>query len=166
MSQPEPSHSAPQRPRWPAVSIALVVLGLLIFVPASLCTVAVLTEESSDANMMVLVLAFGGVPAAAGAALIYAGYAIGPGSADSKSQTPPGEMRPRWTGASIALFVLGLLIFLPSALCTLILGGYSVFEAFRTADLSGLFAMLMMGGVPAAIGAALVYAGLKIRRRN
>jgi hypothetical protein len=71
----------------------------------------------------------------------------------------------RWTGASIALFVLGLLILLPSGLCTAIFGAASLIEGLGTADLSALFAVLLTGGIPAAIGAALVYAAFKIRGR-
>ena len=34
-------------PRWTFISIALFVLGLLIFIPAGLCVVAIAVEEAS-----------------------------------------------------------------------------------------------------------------------
>jgi hypothetical protein len=147
--------------RWTVISIALFVIGLLIFVPASLCTVFVVAEEASDPNVLVLILAFCGVPIAAGTALIYAALKVRPlGPAESSQDAS------RWTGASIALFVLGLLILLPSGLCTAVLGVFAVAEGISTADLGAVFSILLMGSIPAAIGGGLVYAAFKIRRRT
>lgn len=59
------------------------------------------------------------------------------------------------------MFVIGLLILIPSGLCTAVLGG-----SRATADISTVFAILIFGGIPMALGAALVYAGLNSRRRD
>lgn len=159
MSSPDPQAQS-DSPRWTAVSIALFVLGLLILVPAGLCAVFVAAEESSDPDVLVLILAFSGIPIVAGIALVYAALKVRPsGSAD------PSQNAGRWTGASIALFVLGLLILLPSGLCTAIFGVAALNEGLSTTDLDGLFAVLLTGGIPATIGAALVYAAFKIRGR-
>jgi hypothetical protein len=154
----EPPEQA--KPRWTFVSIALFVLGLLILVPAGLCAVVVAAEEASDPDVLVLILAFSGIPIAAGIALVYAALKVRPrGYADAVQGAG------RWTAASIALFVLGLLILLPSGLCTAIFGAASLIEGLGTADLGALLAVLLTGGIPAAIGAALVYAAFKIRGR-
>ena len=159
MSQSDPRPEE-DRPRWTFISIALFVLGLLILVPAGLCTVFVAADEASDPDVLVLILAFSGIPIAAGIALVYAALKIRPrGSADA------AQTAGRWTAASIALFVLGLLILLPSGLCTAIFGAAALFEGLGTADLGALFAVLLTGGIPAGIGAALVYAAFKIRGR-
>jgi hypothetical protein len=77
----------------------------------------------------------------------------------------PPPQRLRWTAGSIALFVIGLLILVPSGLCTGIFGAIALSDISR--ETAGLLAMaLMIGGIPALIGAALVYAGLKARRRD
>ena len=157
MSQADPQASPP---RWTFISIALFVLGLLILVPAGLCAVFVAAEESSDPDLLVLILAFSAIPIAAGVALVYAALKIRPRGSDDAVQGAG-----RWTGVSIALFVLGLLILLPSGLCTAILGASALFEGLGTADIGALFAVLLTGGIPAGIGAALVYAAFKIRGR-
>ena len=72
---------------------------------------------------------------------------------------------PHWTAASIALFVLGLLILVPSGLCTALVGGSIFVDGLASADLSGIGVVLIYGGIPAAMGAALLYAALKLRRR-
>ncbi len=79
---------------------------------------------------------------------------------------PSGQGTPHWTAASIALFVLGLLILVPSGLCTALVGGSIFVEGLASADLSGIFVVLIYGGIPAAMGAALLYAALKLRRRD
>ena len=164
MSQPEQPVPA-NRPRWTAASIALFVIGLLILLPAALCTVVVAVEDSSGPEIIGLIVAFGGVPIGAGAALIYAGLKIRPREGQVSQHMALGQNAPRWTGASIALFVLGLLIVVPSGLCTAILGGAVLIEDLPDVDFSGLFAVLLYGALPIGIGAALVYAALKLRRK-
>lgn len=80
--------------------------------------------------------------------------------------TPPLQSKPRWTGISVALFVIGLLILVPSGLCTALVGIPFAFGGFAAGDGAMMFNILMVGVVPMAIGAALVYAGLKSRRRD
>jgi hypothetical protein len=79
---------------------------------------------------------------------------------------PPDQNKRRWTGISIALFVIGLLILVPSGLCTALVGLPFAFGGFAAGDSEMMFNILMIGIVPMAIGAALVYAGLKSRRRD
>lgn len=162
MSQPE-LRKSDDPPRWTAISIALLVIGLLIVIPATLCTIVVAAEEGNDSNILMLIVAFGGVPVAIGVALIYAALKIRPSPKSEPSA--PGNTTPHWTGVSIALFVLGLVILLPSGLCAVLLSGAALVEGLGTADFGAVFMMLLGGGIPAAIGAALVYAALKLRRR-
>ena len=98
----------------------------------------------------------------------------------SHPDPPAGAPPPvRWTAAGIALLVLGLLILVPSGLCTAFVGIPMVFttvfssfsvRSFRSsAEQLWFFAFLvgLIGGVPIAIGGALVRAGLKkLRRRD
>jgi hypothetical protein len=81
------------------------------------------------------------------------------------SQSPPETKPLRWTGLAIALFVIGLLILVPSGLCT----GLGLLFALSPDGLAApsMFALVVtFGGVPMALGAVLVYAGLKSRRRD
>jgi hypothetical protein len=84
--------------------------------------------------------------------------------AQRDSEPPSG--RRRWTGVSIALFVLGLLILVPSGLCTLVLGGSIIAEGLPHGDLSAIPIVLIYGGIPVAMGAVLVWGALKARRRS
>jgi hypothetical protein len=84
----------------------------------------------------------------------------------SEPQSPPQPKRAlHWTGAAIALLTIGLLILIPSGLCTAVFGigditGGGSFDE----TIPSLLMILIVGGIPAAIGAALVYAGLKARK--
>jgi len=162
VSQPEPKAPA-DRPRWTTASIALFVIGLLILLPSGLCTVLVAAEESSGLDIVGLVLAVGAVPMGAGAALIYAALEIRPRNEQSSQHAPAGQGPLRWTAVSIAFLVVGLLILVPSGLCTALLGVATLIE---DADPSGVLAVLLYGAVPLALGAALVYAGFNMRRRD
>ena len=65
----------------------------------------------------------------------------------------------RWTFVSIALFSVGLLILVPSGLCTAVFGVMSLTEG------DGLLGFaLIAGGLPMALGIGLVLAGLEARR--
>ena len=72
-------------------------------------------------------------------------------------------VRYHWTFISIALFVLGLLILIPSGLCTAVMGAFMFAES---PDASGVMILLMFGGIPMAAGAVLIWAGLKARTRE
>ena len=80
--------------------------------------------------------------------------------------TPPQRTRPRWTVISVALLILGLLILIPSGLCTALVGGSIVFGGSLEDALSGIAIVLLYGGAPIAMGAALVWAAFKARRRD
>jgi hypothetical protein len=162
MSQLEP-RAENGRPRWTFISLALFVLGLLIVVPAGLCVVAIVVEEGlSDPEFFLIALVTGGIPLAGGIGLIYAALKIRARTGANPQSLPTGP--PHWTAASIALFVLGLLILVPSGLCTAVVGGMVFVEGLVDADLSGIVIVLLYGGIPVAIGAALLYAALKLRR--
>ena len=85
------------------------------------------------------------------------------------SHQPPARQGPRrWTFISVALFVLDLLILVPSGLCTVIFGGMILVEPDGSPGelLSISLMVLMFGVVPMAAGALLVWAGLKARPRD
>lgn len=73
----------------------------------------------------------------------------------------PGRM-----AGGMALIVIGLLILIPSGLCTAFFGGMSIIEMFS--DSTGLDVLpeaLMVGGPFILIGTLLFYAGRRMRRR-
>lgn len=79
-------------------------------------------------------------------------------------QAPPP--RKRWGGLAITLLVIGLLIVVPSGLCTGIFGVGALYDTMTSSSAEGfsiLVEALMIGGIPLAIGAALVYAAFKAR---
>ena len=67
----------------------------------------------------------------------------------------PPQHKPSWPGASLALFILGLCILVPSGLCTAV-----AIAAYPPA----LLIFLLFGGIPIAMGAALVWGALRARR--
>jgi hypothetical protein len=74
----------------------------------------------------------------------------------------PGRM-----AGGMALIVIGLLILVPSGLCTAVVGAMSIFEMFSSSTgLDVLPEALMFGGPFIAIGALLFYAGRRMRRRS
>ena len=89
----------------------------------------------------------------------------------------PGQKR-HWTFVSVALFVIGLLILVPSGLCTglallSLIGSVAGFTGLGLGPIGAANAffgsvtiILMFGGVPMALGALLMYSGLKARRRD
>ena len=78
---------------------------------------------------------------------------------DASNPTPK---KPHWTVVSVVLFVVGMLILVPSGLCTTVFG----IGALVDADPEFLYMAVAIGGIPSLIGAALVVAGLKARRRD
>jgi hypothetical protein len=67
---------------------------------------------------------------------------------------------------TVALLLIGLLFLIPSGLCTAILGGGALLDAFvhpeNSGDaLSAIVMVAMVGGPFVAIGAVLVWFGVK-----
>jgi hypothetical protein len=80
----------------------------------------------------------------------------------------PGQRR-QWGALSVTLLVIGLLILIPSGLCTGIFGVGALYDMFTSSSNEGfsiLLEALMLGGIPLAIGAALVYAAFKVRKNG
>jgi hypothetical protein len=77
----------------------------------------------------------------------------------------PDEKRPdkgSLTGLGVALMVIGLLILVPSGLCTGLFGLMGLISG----DLEALGFAIVYGIVPVLVGAGLVWAGLKLRQRK
>ena len=85
------------------------------------------------------------------------------------SQPEPGA-KPRYSAAgTVALLIIGLLFLVPSGLCTGILGGGALLDAFvHPENVSDSVSMIVMvaivGGPFVAIGAVLVWLGVKRMR--
>ena len=80
--------------------------------------------------------------------------------------------RRRWTVIAVALLVIGLLILIPSGLCTAVFGGSILVEGLTNPggtlreSLSIILLVLLFGALPMAVGAVLVWAGFKARQRD
>ena len=81
----------------------------------------------------------------------------------SEPEPPKTETAPRvhWTAGGIALFAIGLLIAIPSGLCTMVLGLPIMFSTPNDLPM-----VLLFGGLPFVIGFALILIGLNLRRRD
>jgi hypothetical protein len=90
----------------------------------------------------------------------------GPTNDGTNPGTGPSHQNPSHRGAltagGCALIALGLLILLPSGLCTAIMG-YAVVTEGLGNDLEGLNYLITFL-VVALIGTALIYAGLRARK--
>ena len=73
--------------------------------------------------------------------------------------------RPHWTLASAVLFAIGMLILVPSGLCTGVVGIFLLADD-TTQFLEFMVLVLPYGLIPMALGGLLVYSGLKARRRD
>jgi hypothetical protein len=110
---------------------------------------------------LLIVLIVGGVPMLAGLGLMGAAWAVHRRYVP-RPQTAGFPRRARWSGFSLSLFVVGLLIFAPAGLyMALVLP-----NAFVTLGAFGFVPQLLLGGVPMVLGAALAYAGLKSRQQD
>jgi len=80
---------------------------------------------------------------------------------------PRDEEQPKrpWNWVSVALFVIGLLILVPAGLCTTV-GLLFALGSYGPRDLSVAQFVLMFGGLPIALGALLMWAGLASRPRE
>jgi hypothetical protein len=72
-------------------------------------------------------------------------------------EIPPQQAKRSWPGASLALFILGLVILGASGLCTA-----SLIAAFPL----GILFFLLFGAVPMAAGGVLIWGALKARSRG
>jgi hypothetical protein len=89
----------------------------------------------------------------------------GMSSEDPKPQlTPSSKPRLRWTFGAIALLSLGILIAVPSGLCTGIFGIMAIVEPDELGVVLPM--VLIFGGVPLALGALLIWLGFKVRKRE
>lgn len=82
---------------------------------------------------------------------------------------PAPRRAPKWTGWAVTLFAIGLLILIPSGLCTGIMGVGALYEGLsgNGSDATGFFTeVLAFGGPFIAVGIGLVMAGLSIRKRG
>lgn len=80
---------------------------------------------------------------------------------------PPG--RPHWGAGAGVLVAIGLLILIPSGLCTGIFGIGAIYDMITTSSGEGfsiLAEAVLIGGIPIAIGGLLVFAGFRIRKRT
>ena len=90
---------------------------------------------------------------------------------DPNTAPPPKAGRPHWTAGAIAVLVIGLLILVPSGLCTGVFGFGALYEMMTASSnnseaTSILAAALVIGGLPIALGAILVFVAFQMRRRN
>jgi hypothetical protein len=158
MSQQTPHQRT--RPRWTAISVALFVAGLEMLALGLLAQVWRGDSSLSFTGMLLMpieALATIGPSyvMASGAVLMIASFVLA-----RRKLTPleEEEAPPDWTIVSAALFVIGLLVVVPSGLCT----GIMIVSSG-----GGLFTFaLILGGVPIAIGATLVAIGLSTRRSD
>ena len=70
----------------------------------------------------------------------------------------PGQ-KPRWTLVTVALFVIGLLILIPTGLCVALAGILAIGDN----DLSVIPSILLFAALPMVVGGAIIYAALKAR---
>jgi len=87
----------------------------------------------------------------------------------SQSGDKPPLTTAQWTGGSCALVVFGLVILIPSGLCTASMGIASVTAMFSRyggieAALTGLMTTLLLGGPFVALGIFLIRTGSRERR--
>jgi hypothetical protein len=78
------------------------------------------------------------------------------------SGNPPPPSKPRWTFVSVALFVIGLLILVPTGLCVALAGILAVTDR----DLSVIPSILLFAALPMLVGGAIIYAALKARKQG
>ena len=82
----------------------------------------------------------------------------------------PADPKPpaRWTGAAIGLVTIGLLILVPSGLCTGVMGLSALLDSGGGGGLNGfiLVMALVIGGPFVVLGALLLRTGLRERNRG
>ena len=84
-------------------------------------------------------------------------------------ETPHLPPQPKWGVLSLTLMIIGLLILVPSGLCSGLFG-IGALTGLLTGNvseaLSSLALVLMVGAIPVAIGGALVFVALRMRGRG
>lgn len=74
------------------------------------------------------------------------------------------KKRPGLVASGIAVIMAGLVIFLPSGLCTAIFGLANIGSAIRSGQWSGLLFVIGIGIIPVGVGALTIWAGIQILR--
>ncbi|HEY2885679.1 MAG TPA: hypothetical protein VGJ08_10755 [Rhizomicrobium sp.] len=87
------------------------------------------------------------------------------------SQPDPGPKQRPGVAGTVALLLIGLLFLVPSGLCTAILGGGALFDAFVHPENSGdsvsmIVMVALVGGPFVAIGGVLVWLSITRMRRR
>jgi len=88
---------------------------------------------------------------------------------DTNDVPPLPSGKPKWRAGAVAMLVVGLLILIPSGLCTGIFGVGAIYDMVTSSSNEGLSILLealMFGGIPLAIGGLLVLAAFKMRRSD
>ena len=86
---------------------------------------------------------------------------------DPNTAPQPRTGAPRWGALSVTLLVIGLMILIPSGLCTGIFGVGALYDMITSSSSEGasiLGEALIIGGIPLAIGGILVYAAFQARK--
>ena len=92
---------------------------------------------------------------------------------DPMTPVPPAAVQPmptpkrHWTGIAITLLVIGLLIAIPSGLCTGLFGVVAIYDMLTSPSSEGfgtLVGALVTGGVPLAFGVVLVLVAFAVRK--
>jgi hypothetical protein len=78
----------------------------------------------------------------------------------------PGHLKksPGLIAVGIAIVLIGLVILVPSGLCTAVFGIASIGSAIRSGQWSGLLFVIGIGIVPVVVGALTTWAGIQILR--
>ncbi len=86
--------------------------------------------------------------------------------------TPPpaiARRQPHWTALAITLLVIGLLIAIPSGLCTGVFGVGAIYDMMTSSSSEGaniLMMALMVGGIPLVVGIGLVAVAFSLRKNG
>lgn len=81
---------------------------------------------------------------------------------------PPRPPQSRWGALSVTLLAIGLLILVPSGLCTGILGIGAIYSMLAGSGSDAgdmLSTVVLVGGIPIAIGGLLVAVAFAARRK-